>query len=447
MTAPIGGRRRTPALAAAVALTLLATGCGEPAPRPGVILVSVDTLRPDHLGCYGYPRPTSPRIDHFRNEAVLFRQAISHAPSTLASHASMLSGLLPYHHRASWEAKTRLPEEAVTLAELLRDAGYATAAITGGGQMQTIFGLDQGFDRYEIYGRQDLGGAADAAIRWLERAGGSEFFLFLHRYHVHHPYDPDPEVLALFEPDGYDGPLPDAIGPEILDRINSGELEIGDADRAHVVATYDAEIREMDAGFGRLVDWLEASGLAETTLLILTSDHGEELGEHGAMGWHSHTLYDELLRVPLLARFPGGRWAGGTVDAQVRLQDLPATILGAVGIEPPAGYGGVDLANLLGAEAPEDLIAVSQLDRAARRPALAIRDGRLKLYRDLLIDLGNDPLERWDASVNFPGATERLRAAIEAAHGARERLPKIEVAPAETTLEELRALGYFEQSQ
>ncbi len=178
-----------------------------PAPPPNLVVVSVDTLRADHLGCYGYPRPTSPEIDRFRRDAALFEQAIAQAPSTLPSHASLLTSLVPQRHGASWAARRALPEEVVTLPEVLRRHGYRTAAFTGGGQMHPSNGLAQGFDLYRVTGPLPLAETVAAALPWLDEHREGPFFLFLHTYETHHPYPPDPETLALFD-GGYDGPLP-----------------------------------------------------------------------------------------------------------------------------------------------------------------------------------------------------------------------------------------------
>ena len=210
-------------LAAALAL---AGGC-RARPRTPVILVSIDTLRPDHLGCYGYPRPTSPNLDAFRKDAVLFRQAIAHAPSTLASHASLLTSLLPPHHGASISNNLAVPRGVVTLAELLRAEGYATASFNGGVQLDPVWGLDQGFDTYMSV--KPRGAPAESLVdehdrfsfiteearAWILDHEGPPFFLFLHTYEVHHPYSPDPADLDPFRGD-YKGPLPDRITVDLL---------------------------------------------------------------------------------------------------------------------------------------------------------------------------------------------------------------------------------------
>ena len=411
-------------------------------PETNVILISLDTLRPDHLGCYGYSKPTSPNLDAFCEESVVYEQVIAQAPSTLPSHASMFTSLLPHHHGASWEAKTRLPEGVLTLAEVLESAGYATAALAGGGQMDSVFGLDQGFDLYENPGSEDFRATVERGIEWIDQTPDRPFFLFLHSYEVHHPYDPEPADLEVMN-EGYSGPLPDAIDIELLRQINRKEITIDEADLAHIIATYNAEIRSADAGFGLLVQALKDRDLYDSSLIIFTSDHGEEFGEHGAVGWHSHTLYDELLRVPLIIRFPGGELSGEVVRSQVRLMDVAPTVTTTVGLDPVAAFDGIDLGQVARAEMPVETIAISRRDKGSRQDLTSIRTERWKLIPPAMFDLERDPGEHGYTALR-PDVLADLEEALEDALDRRE-IPEPEaVAPSEATFEELRALGYID---
>jgi arylsulfatase A-like enzyme len=419
----------------------------RPAPTANVILISIDTLRPDHLGCYGYDVPTSPSLDQFCAEAVVFEQAIAQAPSTLHSHASIFSSLLPHHHGASWGAKTRLPDEAVTITEVLKAAGYATGAFTGGGQMDRVFGLDQGFDVYDRPGPQRFLHTVRRGIEWLDTTTDRPFFLFLHSYEVHHPYEPSPEHLALVGGD-YDGELPDAISIELLREYNSRSRELKAGDLPHIIATYDAEIRSMDEGFAFLVAALKERGLYDDTLIVFTSDHGEEFGEHGAIGWHSHSLYDELLRVPLVIRFPGGAHAGRVVEQQVRSLDIAPTMAAILGLPVPDDFAGVDLTRFITGDETLSLLAISRMDRKRGIERSSIRTDRWKMMTPgILYDLQTDPGEQWDTPSFKPTGSrdtvKRLQEALSEALAEREPLESEQVAPSESTLDELRALGYI----
>lgn len=443
-----------------------------PEEAPTVILISIDTLRPDRLGCYGAVKPTSPNLDRFREQAVLFACAIAQAPSTLPSHATMLTSLLPEHHGAFFSRRSPLPGDPPTVATVLAAAGYRTAAFTGGGQIAPEFGLDRGFEVYGVNeGGDDFASAVRAGLDWLDQDPERPAFLFLHTYEVHHPYTPDAELLPMFD-DDYAGPLPDEISKALLDSINRGDVAIDERDLEHILAAYDAEIRSVDEAFGELLSGLDALGLADNTLLIFTSDHGEEFGEHGVVGWHSHTLFDELLRVPLLIRFPDGRGAGATVADQVRLLDLAPTVTSVVGIDARAAFEGVDLQRVLEGKVTP-LPALSQLDLPVGERVISMRTLNWKLYPRaafdgdpfadgkpplwtrirnryrqwrhpyVLFDLADDPGERDDVlAENFWNSTglEKLITRLSAQRPLPPPVPTVTVEDA--TAERLEALGY-----
>jgi len=434
-------------LAAAVGST---AGCAAPqiqaSAPPAVVLVSIDTLRPDHLGCYGYPKPTSPEIDRFQREAVLLRWAIAQAPSTLASHASMLTSLPPQHHGASVERQSALRPGVKTLTELLRGAGFATASFNGGGQLDRTFGLDRGFETYvsatdgstaEV-GEDTLAQQVARATAWLDRTGQRPFFLFLHTYEAHHPYTPSPERLRQMET-GYKGSLPDHISIALLEKINSGQRRLGPGDLAHVVATYDAEIASADAAFGSLLQSLRSRGLYDSTLVVLTSDHGEAFGERGKVGWHGDELYDEQIRIPLILKLPGARLAGTTIESQVREIDLAPTVLSLLGLPVPPGFIGsaIDLAGGAPAHPPW---AVASLDSRSR--SAAVRTRHWKWYDGRLYDLVHDPQETRDLAGRRPDVEHSLEGRLVAILRSRELAPTTPVAPGDELQERLRALGY-----
>ncbi len=405
-----------------------------------VFLISIDTLRADHLGSYGYERDTSPHLDVFRQEAVLFREVISHAPSTLPAHASILTSLLPQHHLASVAEDTALADEALTLAEVFSAAGFKTVAVTGGGQLDPAYGVDQGFDTYRIpKNNQQFRTVARQTSNWL-RKNRDRAFLFLHTYQVHAPYVSPSELLDVLGND-YTGSLPDQIDTSILDAINGGELAIDDEDLAHIVRTYDADIRRMDQQLARFFGWLKGEGLYDDSLIVITSDHGEEFGERGQVGRHSYTLHDELLHVPLLIRFPDGAFGGSEVSSQVRGIDIAPTILEALRLPVPEEFQGTSLLGHLEQTRPS-LPAVSSLDKFTAR-MWSLRDGGWKLYGPALYDLANDPGELEDVAMTQRERYEDLRRTLREQVQAREPLPLNQVTPDEQLIEQLKALGYL----
>lgn len=407
----------------------------------GLLLISIDTLRPDHLGAYGYDRPTSPQIDRFARDAVRFDTVIASAPSTLPSHASIFTSLPVSRHGAFLSLQAPLADGHVTLAELLREAGYETAAFHGGAQMAERFGLGQGFSTYEEVDGPFVE-TLERARAWLTEHGEERFFLFLHTYAVHHPYTPAEATIELFD-EGYDGPLPDHVSVELLKRINRGQLETSKEDRAHIERAYDAEIREMDRDLGRFFDWLKAHGLYERALVVLTSDHGEEFGEHGWVGWHAHTLYDEVLRVPLLIKLPLSAHGGSTVDAMARGVDLAPTVLDLLGLPAADSFEGVSLSPRIRGEGGSVPAAVSERDH--QPVTTAVRTERWKLIEGKLFDLAADPSE----TTPRPDALHRdvrTRLGEEMSRVSRARAQD-ESGP--TTLDpkteaQLRALGYLD---
>lgn len=432
----------------AACLALLAGCSTQPeALVENVVLISIDTLRRDHLGCYGYDRPTSPNLDALCREAAVFDQAISHAPSTLLSHASMLTSLLPHRHGASFGARRPLPQDVVTLAEVLKERGFRTASFNDGAQLAHRWDLHQGFDLWKANQKGDdtFDRVVGQALRWLDRPSPTEapFFLFLHTYEVHHPYTPAAQDLERVGAASYDGWLGNTVEVRELRRINQGAATADPADLAFIEAAYDAEIRSMDRALGQLLDGLRERGLLESTLVVFTSDHGEEFGEHGQVGWHSHTLYDELLRVPLVVRFPEQRWAGRKIQRQVRLIDVAPTALEAVGAAAPREWQGVSLLGLLGTAEVPPLVAVSKIDTPAELEIYSLRTGRWKLYDGRLFDLKLHPDERLDSTSGNWQLVAALKDHLETlTAGGRESSGASVELDAETR-RRLEALGYL----
>ena len=313
--------------------------------RPSVVMVIVDALRPDHLGCYGYDLPTSPRIDELAGRAVVFDNAIVQAPWTKGSLSSVFTSLYSFQHGVTdWDGI--LPDRFVTLGELLRDSGYSTIAVINMVGLAGRFGVFQGFDDVSVAlkHRRDGAPTTDQAIE-LMRNRSAPFFVVVHYFDVHAPYRPPLEYLDMMKVLRENRPA----GQE-----QSGSGMRGQHKTAEKVLKYDSCVRYVDGEIGRLVDYLAEAGLLDQTVLMVTADHGEAFSEHGVYG-HGTEAYDEAIRVPLImsypARYPGSR----RLDAQVRHVDLMPTILDLAGIEDDHHREGTSLAPLI--------------DGVARRPA------------------------------------------------------------------------------
>ena len=310
---------------------------------PNVILVSLDTLRADHVGCYGYKRDTTPHLDRFAGECVVFDTAIAPSTFTPASHGSVFTGLHPAIHEAGMQSRGYwLKARWTTLAEVARARGYLTAAFTEGVAIRGTMGFAQGFDLYSdgpAPEQQRLGVAEETfanATSWLERYGRLPFLLFAHTYEIHEPYGAVPPWTTKFADPAYAG----SAGTWLAEAKT-------EADKKHTVDRYDASIAYTDYHLGQFLGRVRQLGLLENTVVVVFSDHGEEFWEHGAGGHLTH-LYDETLRVPLLIRLPGADPPRKHIEQQVCLTDAFATLLGLLKEPLPSPCTSHDLLALLG---------------------------------------------------------------------------------------------------
>ena len=331
-----------------------------------VVFISLDTLRQDHLDLYGYPRPTSPRLSAFASRCAVFDDAMSHAPYTLPSHMSMFTGLHPRAHGVR-HLTDALEGNHVTLAEALRDAGFRTGAFTDGGLMRADFGFDQGFELYDddrAPGSAEVNGFrryGERVRHWIEQHADERFFLFVHTFDTHGPYfveDEYRDALAGTDPVVPEGarahgdPMDYFRALSIHDYLRPDEY----GSLEELIDHYDATIRFVDEQVGELLDFMDERGLLDGAMVVITSDHGEVFLDHGMYVGHGLTLHEEEVRVPLLIKFPHGRFAGERCDDVVRLIDLFPTICAASGVGP-VDVQGVDLARALLGNDPEPRIA------------------------------------------------------------------------------------------
>jgi len=477
----------------AVLVVALASCTANPPPEPvNLVLISIDTLRADHVHSYGYHRETSPTLDRLASEGTLFENVVAESSWTLPTHMTMLTGLPAQTHGVEFFSGSRLDDSYRTLAETLGEHGYRSFGVFSGPYLHPIFGFGRGFDSYEramgatVYDDPsfdpDVPGSdagvketnymshrsitsplvTEKAIELLAAARDEPFFLFLHYYDAHFDYHPPEELWRRFDPD-YQGTMTgDAIQEtnEINAHMNPRDLE-------HLIALYDAEILYTDQHIGYVIDALDRNGLSEKTLVVVTSDHGEEFFEHGDKG-HFRTLFDEVLKVPLIVRLPGRVRAGERVTEQVRHLDIAPTLLSFAGVPERDGLlteiGGRSLASVLeGREAPSSLPAISSVRRngywaSVRTPAfkyIVNREGNT--VAELVYNLKNDPREhRPLAGADFealdresPGILADLRKALMekestafAARVVKEGAEDFEL-PADVR-EQLRSLGYIQ---
>ena len=424
---------RTFRLLAAAILAAAAASCGrgssaaragETFPKAPVVLISVDTLRSDHLPFYGYRAVETPALSALRNDSILFEKAYSHAPLTVPSHASILTGRLPAEHGIHDNVGYHLREDIPTLAELLKKGGYATGAAISCFVLKADSGIARGFDFYDdnvdpaegnlAIGRvQRSGEETEKRLEEWVRAlsADSPFFAFLHLYEPHTPYEP-----------------PEPFKTRYADR------------------PYDGEIAAADAVAGRFLSALKEKGLYDRALVVFLSDHGEGLGDHGEAE-HGMFLYREALQVPLLVKLPGGKRAGSAVSSPVALTDIFTTVgrsLALAGFEPPAGTASLLDPPAAAGTAARRILAETFFPRIhfGWSDLASNLDGRwhyIEAPRPEIYDLETDPAEKNDRIGERPDSLRALRADLLARRAAWET-------PADVDLEarrKLTSLGYL----
>lgn len=463
---------RRPRTFPTLALCLAAVGlsCRQPVepPRPNLVLVSIDTLRADHLTAYGYERSTSPEISRLASEGILFEQAFSQSPKTATSHMSLFTGVYPPAHRvANWgeRRQRRLSDDVPTLATLLAQAGYRTEAHTGGGNVSARLGFDQGFEIYEEHRGADLPfeGAGKALDRFVgdDREVSPPFFLFVHTFAVHDPYVPPSAFAEEFVDPSYSGGI---VGSqEELERLAGGtnywarnaeywnRVDRNDpADIQHLKDLYDAEILFTDSQFAAFREHLRWLGLEDETIVVVLSDHGEEFLDHG--GFLHNAMFQEILHVPLIIRFPAslGLASGRRIQEVVRLVDVVPTLLEVLGLPAPEHLQGESLLPLV--EGSEALARPVFSQWLAGGRIVALRDGDWKYMRvkrqEQLFDLSADPRESVDRFSARPEVLAKLRQRVDEIIGeshayAETQTPTRPPELDQQTRDQLEALGYL----
>lgn len=484
-------------IVAALGACILFTIHARRVKRPNVILVSIDTLRADHLSCYGYERETSPFLDSLARKGIRFQEMIVQANWTLPSHVSMLTSLYPAVHGVLRDTDKMGPL-LNTMSEMLKSAGYSTAAFTDGGVMSADFGFGQGFDLYDDHSKgRDKN---KRALHWIGEHRKRPFFLFYHTYEVHFPYVHHPKPRAFMSEaemktlaariNAGDYALTDEefekavlswctvkgfyrmIEPGALERLKSEmrrffkerwpRMASFDESLRYLVDAYDGGITHFDARLKGLWELMCKMGMDKNTVLIITSDHGESFLEHGDLG-HPELLYEEIVRVPLIVAGPMLPREGATVRRQVMSIDILPTVLDLLKLKPDPHLQGESLMPLIsGAE--------SSGPRPAYADALeidAVRTGAWKFIRKAegnadgkpplahvpeLFNLEKDPGEKTDLSNQDAPTREMLEKQLLEWRAENKRLKSqlgLDKAAEKVTLDkktvdELRALGYLQ---
>lgn len=311
----------------------------NPPSGPNVILIVPDALRADHLGCYGYSRPTSPQIDKFAADALLFENAMSNSPWTKPSMGSVFTSMYPYEHKAfSW--MDNLPDERLTLAEVFRNRNYATFAIQTNPSITEKHNFKQGFQYYREMVLEKGEIVTSSFNTWVKKHKKKPFFAYLHYMDTHVPYNAPQEFSQIF---GLEDDTLFTPGEfQTMDVRLLGEMGLSKHDKQNLVNLYDASIKYFDSNFAKIVDNLRKLGILNKTIIILTSDHGEEFWEHDGFA-HGHTVYNELLHVPLIIGY-SPRLPKRHMKSYVQLLDLFPTILSLARIKNYFELRGRDLA-------------------------------------------------------------------------------------------------------
>lgn len=409
----------------------------------GVVLVSIDTLRRDHVGTYGYALATTPRIDALGRGGLVCEDAVSTSSWTLPAHLSMLTSVDAGAH-GGLDGDHGFNRRVPTLASLLRGAGYATRAITSHLYVSPAYGLGEGFERFDFVEDRKAGDVADRAIAQLDDVGDRPFFLFLHFYDPHAHYSPPPQTSALF-PSSYAGPLKGLL----THFQRRSRATMPRAYLEHLLALYDGEIRYTDDQLGRVLDHLRGRGLDRSTLVVVTSDHGEEFLDHGS--WtHGRTLYEEIIRVPLVVHGPG---VAARRDAgQASLLDIAPTILAWAGLPLPSHFQG---RSVLQPSGPREAFGdKGHAKGGARRVFLRGGQARFKLILSLDPEQDRVSAEEWFDLAAEPGERRQARPPAAEADAMRQRAlsrwreararggagPAVGLTPEQ--IERLEALGY-----
>lgn len=460
----IDSKKRLGLSAVFVLLALWVVGCSRQIKAPNfkrapVIIYDIDTLRADHLGCYGYNRRTSPNIDALAKDSAVFSWVFSQGPNTPPSQSSILTGLYPSSHGRILN-KDKIAEEAVTMAEALSSGGYDTAAFVDGGLMAAGFGLEQGFDLYD-----DHGGGIDAiqpkAMKWLRKRVRKRvnrpFLLLLHNYDVHSPYEISPwryrefflKSLKRRPQKSFTSRMSEVMAATWKRRNEKDPPQLDPVELDYAIAMYDGGIRHVDARFGQLIKWLKETNLFEQSIVVVISDHGDTFQEHRSL-FHEQ-IYAPVSHIPLLIHFPHDQFVGSHSELAESI-DLMPTLLEYLNLTLPNDLQGRSLLPLLRGENWVPRNAVTESPYRGRRLGITGRGfrmlltektGEIELYR-----YREDPLEQENLAESRPDrirALSRRLLAWQKMVGKENWKRRVQKSLKKETIEQLKTLGYIEK--
>lgn len=443
--------------------------CRRAKPKPNVVLIVIDTARQDHFSSYGYPRKVTPKLDDFAAESVRFENAVAASPWTLPSMASILTGLYPHKHQAGYAAKdektkqeglTYLSKSAITLTETLFQNDYQTVGWFQNPFVDPGFGLNRGFEFYDYFPGDNLNVRAadqviDLAMKWLgeTRDKKKPFFMVLHFFDPHLAYNPPNDFMMSFIY-GYQGKMTPPFNPsnDELNKLQAGTLTPSPEDRNFITGLYNGELAFVDYTVGRFFDFLKLNNLYDTSMIIVTSDHGEELWDHESFE-HGHSMYQELLAVPLIIRFPAAENKGMKVTTRVSLVDIMPSVLAFLNLDAPGQGSGKSFISMPGAAIkPANRPIIAELNRVGD-PLQAMYRDKYKLVLNtatgkiMVYNLEADPQEK----NNLFGQPEKYPAEIvDQIRGVAAMIEKLRAEnkpiPAKIdpeTIKKLKALNYL----
>jgi arylsulfatase A-like enzyme len=428
------------------------------APAKNLVLIVLDTVRADAFRTVDpSSKVQTPTFDALASTGVAFANAFNNENWTKPSVATILAGVYPETHDTRFRESV-LPDEVELVSEHLQKQGFATAAVIANRVISGKFGFDQGWDSFlRAVGADNL---YDEAIAWLtQRDASKRFFLYLQPFDPHIPYEAAPELSSLYYEGEYKGPLGPSFDTEEQAAVNEKKSRLSDDDMRWVRALYDGEITFHDREFGRFIEYLRTSKLLDDTLIVFTNDHGEEFGEHNLLG-HGWSLYDTLLRAPLLFHYPSMLPPGRKVDAVVEHVDLVASSLDVLGVEPMTDGEGLSLLPLIRGQSGRLLPHYSVTYVRGTREGRSVHVGRWKYSRGGrlwagLYDLAADPGETKNLIGKLPIAARLGHVYLGEALATRKKVDRLSDVTAtrqfqsvrpkldEKTRKELEALGYF----